>query len=611
MINLSNSFIPILSALISIILLIGLAFVGEKLLKYTNLSNIISQVSNPYLQYPMIGSIFLSFAVYPIVIFNFFNNFIFLNIISIILILSGLINIVLLFNKKKLFQFKIEKNQKIESFLLILFFLGYFFLTLGPITDADSLDYHLGVPLYIINNIEYPAFKFWIHFTASGSGEILNTLGFFVKAEQFSSLIQYSAILSLGGVLLKKYGLAKNKIIYPLIIFSSPVLLFLIFGAKTQLNYVAASTLIFCLIFFGPSKNFKNFNFLLLINIFLMSAVNAKFSFALSSFLLWLYICYFCYISKNLKPFLIATFIIFCLTLLPRMIWRIDVYDLGIIHSLVNPLPTAIYGYEQLYESLSSCGYNGCWPYWLIFPKSIGTITDALGFGSLAILFLKFSKNRILYISISLILLQITLSKIFGQNYARWFLEPLIWIVLLLKYFGVRENIFSKMYFYIIKFQSVIVLTLIFYAVLTISIGSITYNLRDKVMSNSANGYDLFKWVNSKLKEDDVLISTHRSFALANGKTIPGDLLFYIDISNKKSIDHFLEIKELKPTHILFYDNKFNFKKLEKCLGPLLFYKLDAGKHASRNPLIRHTKTYPGFIYKFEYTKLPNCLNYG
>ena len=620
MVNLSNSFIPILSPIISIILFIGLALVGEIILKYTNLTNIIHQVSNPHWQYPMVGSIFLTFLLYPVVIFNFFDNFIFLKSISILLLLFGFINIILIFYKKKFFKFKINKSQKGEKLLLIFFFLGYFLLTLGPITDADSLDYHLGVPLHIINNSEYPSFKFWLHFPNSGSGEILNTLGFFVKAEQFSSLVQYSGVLSIGGVLLKKSGLKNVKMIYPLIILSSPVLLFLVFGAKVQLNFVAASTLIFCLLFFGQSKNFKNFNFLLFINIFLMSAVNAKFSFALSSFLLWIFIFYFSNINKNLQSFVLSTLLIFCITLLPRMIWRIDVYDLGIIQSLLNPLPTAIYGYDHLYGSLASCGYRGCWPYWLIFPVSTSSITNALGFGSLAILFLKFSKNRILYIAISLILFQIILSKVFGQNYARWFLEPMIWIVLLIKYFGFKKNMFSRIYFFVIKLQSVAVLSMIFFAVFTISIGSISHNLRDKVMSNSANGYDLFKWANSKLKNDDVLISTHRSFALANGKTIPGDLFLYIDISNPKSIDHFLEIKKLKPTHILFYGNKpkngitrgksyKTFTKLKKCLGPLLFYKSEAGKYTTRNPLIKSPSTYSGFIYKFEYKKLPNRLN--
>ena len=98
---------------------------------------------------------------------------------------------------------------------------------------------------------------------------------------------------------------------------------------------------------------------------------------------------------------------------------------------------------------------------------------------------------------------------------------------------------------------------------------------------------------------------------MANGKTIPGDLFLYIDISNPKSIDHFLEIKKLKPTHILFYGNKpkngitrgksyKTFTKLKKCLGPLLFYKSEAGKYTTRNPLIKSPSTYPGFIYKFE-----------
>ena len=66
---------------------------------------------------------------------------------------------------------------------------------------------------------------------------------------------------------------------------------------------------------------------------------------------------------------------------------------MNLIDALIKPLPIEIYGYQQLYNSLTSCGYSGCIPTWLLFPTSLNTITETLGIGSIVILFSKFKKK--------------------------------------------------------------------------------------------------------------------------------------------------------------------------------------------------------------------------
>ena len=56
------------------------------------------------------------------------------------------------------------------------------------------------------------------------------------------------------------------------------------------------------------------------------------------------------------------------------------------------------------------------------------------------------------------------------------------------------------------------------------------------------------------------------------------------------------------------YDDRKNFLKLKKCLGPLLYYENKIGKFVSRNPFNKREKKYAGFIYQFNYKKLPDCL---
>ena len=45
---------------------------------------------------------------------------------------------------------------------------------------------------------------------------------------------------------------------------------------------------------------------------------------------------------------------------------------------------------------------------------------------------------------------------------------------------------------------------MILFGIFSLTKGVISEDLRNKVLSNSANGYSLFKWSNSKLKNDDV-----------------------------------------------------------------------------------------------------------
>ena len=64
----------------------------------------------------------------------------------------------------------------------------------------------------------------------------------------------------------------------------------------------------------------------------------------------------------------------------------------------------------------------------------------------------------------------------------------------------------------------------------------------------------------------------------------------------------------MKPTHILFYNDKKNYNKLEKCIGKLLHYKKNVGKFTARNPFNKQQKYYDGYIYEFNNKKLPNCI---
>lgn len=609
MIGINDNTFPILSPLLSILMIFGLHYFGIKLIEFFKIDRIISRVSHINFQSLMIGSIVLTVVIQPFIIFNYFNTY-FIKVISLFLIVTGtillLVNLKSILNIKNLFKYKSFK----KIFFLILV-LGLFLLTLGPITDADSLDYHAGVPIYIINFEQYPNHKFWIHFVKSGPGEILNTLGIVLGADQFPALVQFSAILSIIGIIIKKRPLSlilKDKIILILFFISSPILIFLVPSAKIQLLYVGSSAFVFSSLFLLDKKYLSKNSFIILINILLAAAIAAKFSFAIGSFLLWS-IYFFNSIKGGFsKKYILISVIVFSFILLPKTFWKMNIYDMEFIQSIFIPIPFNLYGYEALYNSVSSCGYYGCFPYWVILPRDLSGFTEALGLGSLVIFSIKFKKDSLkLKLFLLLVALQIVLLKIFGPNNARWFLEPFVWLILLVSFFGQNENKFSKILNFSVLLQSFGIMIVIMYGVINIASGSLNTTIRDNVLEKTASGYNLFKWSNSILPKDSILISTHRSFSLSKVKTIPGDIFFYINVKDHRAKTYLEEIKKLNPNYILFYKDKKIFNDIKGCLGELVSYKKNVGSMAKRNPFGRENERYDGYIYKFNYDLLPNC----
>ena len=187
-------------------------------------------------------------------------------------------------------------------------------------------------------------------------------------------------------------------------------------------------------------------------------------------------------------------------------------------------------------------------------------------------------------------------------------MEPLVWIFITASIIGLnKENLFYKIYKNFLGIQSAVVVLSIWFGVFTLTIGSLSNDLRTKIMNEKAHGYQLLKWASSVLPKDSTIISTHRSISILEINSISGDFLSYIDLNNTKS-DYYLELIKIQmPQYILFYDDKNVFSMLKNCLITLEFYKKDVGSSAVRNPF-KQTKKYDGFIYSFDYKKLPNCV---
>ena len=78
--------------------------------------------------------------------------------------------------------------------LLAITGVGLLLSALGPPTDADSLDYHLGVPLDILRHHgAYPRLD-WFHTRLVGLGESLNMLGLAGGTDVLGAVLQFAGL---------------------------------------------------------------------------------------------------------------------------------------------------------------------------------------------------------------------------------------------------------------------------------------------------------------------------------------------------------------------------------------------------------------------------------
>ena len=283
------------SILVSLLLINGFYNLG---FQFRYVTNSLFLINN--LLFSAFINFFLLINLIAIITFNFllFNelNINLIKIISLGIIIFGFYKPLYLYCFKDLF---VRKDYKLTIIYLILFF--YFILSLNPITDPDSLDYHFTIPYY---QVEFETHNFIsIGFTANYLAlESLFLYSIVLGGFHFSQILQFSSLLIIILIFLNfehnKFKVSNQKKIFAcLSLLSMPVLLFLVSTSKPQLFPIATNFLCLLISFFYL-KQLENKNFTLgfIILVFLLFAsTQMKFSFLLSSGLILIFSIYLIY----------------------------------------------------------------------------------------------------------------------------------------------------------------------------------------------------------------------------------------------------------------------------------------------------------------------------
>lgn len=614
MIFLNNFILPILFAS-------GFYYIGFVVANRFKLKTIIEKISNPIYQYCSIGIVFFLFIFYPLIFFGFLKTYL-IKYISYSLLFLGLLNFFLnnLFIPLKNF---LKKKIINKNYIYLIFVILYFFLSLAPITSADSLAYHSSVAKHIFLYGEFPKNSLTLEHALAGIGEFLNAFAFSINASTFSSFIHFIGLLSILGIFDRSlidnnFRLEDKQFIF-LLLLSCPILTFLIYSSKPQFFYISLLFFSFSfLVNIGKFRSQIELSKVFIISVlFGIIAVLAKFSFIVGFFLIILnYLFLIKKIFNFYKTFLIAILSIIYL-MLPSLIWKQELYNFFFINFLLNPLPTNIPGFYELYVHGKNYD-SGNFPLSLFVPLSFNSLNIFLGFGCIIIFFLikeKFDNKKLFLFNIFFFIFFLSF---IGLKSSRFYLDIYLFSILIFisVFYKIIKFKFYKLFKFIIYFQSIFTFALLLYGVIIFFPASLTETINKKILSKYADGYNLFNWVNLVLPLDSKIITNHRSTYLSLNNTLFLDFTYYINFEDESKKAYWLsKLKEQKPEFILFYGkeniNNYSSFNFRNCLDSLYASKTDAGFLATRNPFNKGSQYYNAYIYKFNYSKLPHCVTKG
>ena len=565
-------------------------------------------------------SFFLVVNVFSIILYNLFLLFgINEDYLKILIILLVLIGFYRPYNIQKLFKKYILINTK-TKLLLFVILLGYFVISLLPITDSDSLDYHITLPYLSLLNENFFIQKEWFTSQLAGAGEALIIFGLAVNAYKLSSILQFAALLLIIVAILnlkhEKYNLNINsKILICLAILCIPSFLFLTFTAKPQLFAIGTNFVAFLMAFFilPFEKNNKKFVTVFCLICFLcLSATQFKFSFFLSSGIILLFSFIELFKRKRLFQGFFILLFFFIIIIFPREYYDYKYLSHDIIRNFLSPA-TDDYSTKTFVESLKhGTGNSRYFPYWIFLPYnqhffSLSIVTEIVGL-SVLIFLVNFKFKPIKNIVIASFIFFI-LALLFGQPMGRFFIEPFLWLTVgSIIYLSSKNNLLFIICKKLVIINSIIILVALLYTIVNFLPGIFSIKNHKNILEKYANGYNLYQWAYKNLPNNSKILTTHRAYSLSKNSFVSYDFRLYS--STQEELDYYIDlILKKKPTHILYngidHDNSKDF--LKNCRGQLAVRGKNIHQVNKRNPFNLRIIQHDVYIYEIDLNKLKKC----
>lgn len=605
------------SLLVNIILILGIYNLGRLICE----KKILKHLKFKEFHYGLFGLIFISVPIYFSSLYNF-HQIILYKLLSVIILTLGLFQLIYIIRK---INFSIISKYLKDFYLLFFVFICLILISFSPATNADSLDYHYGIPIQILNLgfFPNPLNLTWLHGYFGGIIEPTIGLGLLLGSDSFGASHQIFAICSISGTILGvKKKFEKNEIENILIlIFAITPLIFIFSSAKPQLIGVASNLLACKIIFEIKNKNLVNDQNIFLVLLLIVFSYLVKFTFIVSSSLLFLFLVYKGFNFKKVKSIFFYSLIFFLFLIIPVFLWKIELLNFSLIETIFYPIPISKPGLNFFLDylrghnefSLLDYGKNNLervfylkiFPVFLLIPPSVERVTTFLGVPLLFLfLFKKNKKREIFEIRIFILVLYICTSILSSTN-TRYYLLLYYLGIFHLSLCGIDfSNIFYKYLRPLLKLHFFVYILLLAYGVYSLAPGMINNNLRQKILNENAIYFNVAKIVNDKIPKNSKVINTYRSTSLFTFNQLRTDWVESLKIdTDKNEVSYYMKlILDQKPEYLIttFKQNKIK-QLLTSCITPI--YVSDNLKVLTRNPFYKDKNFVKLTIYKIDHSK--------
>jgi hypothetical protein len=505
---------------------------------------------------------------------------------------------------------------------------GWALIAMGPSTNADSLNYHLGVALQILHDGQWTAMPEWFHSRLAGAGETLIALGLAVGAEQFGSLLQWSGVAGIFGLLWCSPTNAREtptsapigapqrrasaaRIPAALAFVTSPVLLFLVSSQKPQALPVAMTSAALAIALYPDRRDLSARSVLsgfALICLLVATASQMKLNFLISGSIVGLLGFALLIRRGQTAAALVVIAAVFAVVVLPPAVWRHREFGGSYLDALLMPFPGTWPGYDAFTAYLREYRDSPSLPpLSFVVPSSTGLISTVLGLGIAAVVWLRPRGDVYTWTAVSAAVLVAALGAAVGQRNARFFLEPFVWILmgLTLQPSEPPTNRGIRALTAVMVAQGALVAALIGFSVWRSIPGALTPFSRHQVMASQADGYNAIEWASDALPQEAVVISGHASMALWKRKAFATDWILFTGNRPEDWAPYLARLKEGRVTHALMLDDpsRSPFRGCFKgvAAGPFMTSK------ATRNPL-NAGAPYSAWLMNVDASMLPDCF---
>ena len=465
--------------------------------------------------------------------------------IKLSVILFLLLGFIFLIKNFKFFKIKKLLSNKVN--LLIFFIIFIFYInSFSPPADLDTMRYHLEISKKILHDDFFK--NITLDYVFVGANEFINYVGLLFKFENLTSSLSVTCLVF--AFLVNQYLYEKFKIgtksFNVILILSCPYLISHLSSQK--LFFLPSFLSIIAIIYIINKKDRLEILEVALLSLVSIFCLAIKSNFIFLHFFIFILLFYY---LKNMKTRILIcliNLILFIIYIFPIFYIKLKIFNDPFLPFFSINSENILWFDEWKKFVLSydkSLNLKNLFflPLNILIPLKTAEIFKVLGFGILAIIFIKYKKKNIILVTIIYLVSTILITK---NIQLRWFIPLFIFATLLYDYKNNYHFIFKKIIFIQMFFCSILLLIFFYFSFPSL----LNKNMKEKYLERFAYGYPAVQFI-EKNYANHTVITREENFYILQNNYIP---IFQYQIQ-KLNKNLFFNTSNLKNNEILIVIN--------------------------------------------------------